>query len=89
MTKTQKISVSLPTDLVSKLDYLAGRLGVSRSALMAEVLGESITRAADLVQLIPPNPTPADVLRMRGESEDLVRQRVAQLQGIANDLLSK
>lgn len=88
MAKTQKISVSLPAELVENLDYLSSRMGVSRSAIIAEALTESMADAARLIALIPPNPTPADVLRMRGESEDLVRQRLASLNGLTGDLFT-
>lgn len=89
MSKTTKISVSLPAQLVEDLDYLSERMGVSRSAVIAEVLGESIADARRLMELVPPNPTVGDVLRMRGASEEVIRQRLSSLQGIAHDLFSK
>lgn len=84
MANTLKISVSLPAELVENLDFLSSRMGVSRSAIISEALSESMADAARLVRLIPPNPTPADVLRMRGESEELVRDRLASV----NSMLS-
>lgn len=89
MTKTRKISVSLAAQLVDDLDYLSGRMGVSRSAILSELLVGAVAETRRVLELVPPNPTPADVLRMRGESEEVVRQRLASLQGIADDLFSK
>lgn len=89
MNKTSKISVSLPADVVADLDYMSHRLGVSRSAIIAEMLGESLADAVRLVKLIPPNPTPADVLRMRGDSEELVRQRLASITALDGDLFAE
>lgn len=79
MTKTRKISVSLAAQLVDDLDYLSGRMGVSRSAILSELLVGVVAETRRVLELVPPNPTPADVLRMRGESEEVVRQRLASL----------
>lgn len=89
MSKTRKISVSLPDGLVADLDYISDRMGVSRSAIIAEFMTEALAETRKLFELVPPNPTPADVVRMRGESATVIRQRLASLQGIANDLFSE
>lgn len=89
MSNITKISVSLPTPLVADLDYLSKRMGVSRSALIGELMTDAAAEMRRLLQLVPPNPTPSDVLRMRGQSEDVIRQRLSSLQGMTNDLFSK
>lgn len=83
-----KVAMSLPRQLVDDLDYLASRLGVSRSALVSELLSESVTEMRRIISVIPPNPTPADLLRMRGESEALVRERIASATRLTDDLFS-
>ena len=83
-----KIAMSLPPALVEDLDYLAGRLGVSRSALAAELLTDAASEMRRLVSLIPPNPTPLELLRMRGESEAFVRERIASATKLTDDLFS-
>lgn len=80
--------MSLPPSLVDDLDYLVSRLGVSRSALVSELLGEAAAEMRRVVSLIPPNPTPADLLRMRGESESLIRERIATASRMTDDLFS-
>ncbi len=89
MSKTRKISVSLSGSLVDDLDYISARMGVSRSAIISEFMADALSEARRVFELVPPNPTPADVVRMRGESEAVIRQRLASLQGIADDLFSK
>lgn len=89
MSKTRKISVSLSGSLVDDLDYISARMGVSRSAIISEFMADALSEARRVFELVPPNPTPADVVRMRGESEVVIRQRLASLQGIADDLFSK
>lgn len=83
-----KVAMSLPRSLVDDLDYLVARLGVSRSALAAELLSDAAAEMRRVVSLIPPNPTPADLLRMRGESEAFVRERIANAARLTDDLFS-
>lgn len=89
MSKMRKITISMPDDLVVNLDYLAVRTGTSRSAIISEFLADAVQHTRKLFELIPPSPTPADVVRMRGQSEEIVRTRLQSLQGMANDLFSK
>jgi metal-responsive CopG/Arc/MetJ family transcriptional regulator len=89
MSKTRKISVSLSATVVDDLDFISARMGVSRSAIISELLSDALRDTRRLFEMLPVSPTPADVVRMRGESEEGVRQRLASLQGIANDLFSK
>lgn len=84
-----KISITAPPELVVDLDYVAGRLGVSRSALIAQVLPEPLHTMRALLEQVPLNPTPEDVLRFRGESADLVRQKIDSLRDLGDDLFSK
>lgn len=89
MSKTRKISVSLSDQVVDDLDYISGRVGVSRSAIISQFMADALAEARKVFELVPPNPTPADIVRMRGESAEVIRQRLASLQGIADDLFSK
>ena len=84
----KKISITIAPELASDLDYLSLRLGVSRSAMISELLAEPVRQFTELFQSIPENPTPVDVLRFRGDSQELVRERVEQLNALANDLFS-
>lgn len=89
MSKSRKVSLSLDATLVSNLDYLSARLSVSRSALVTQLLLDGVAHMRRLVEVIPPNPTPADLVRMRGESVEEVRARIQQLQALENDLFSE
>lgn len=89
MTKLQKVSLALGPEVVIDLDYVAKRMGVSRSALVNGLLLEAVPHMRKLLEQIPLSPTPADVVRFRGESAKVVEERLAELQGIANDLFSQ
>lgn len=84
----KKISVSLSEQLVDDLDYLAARVGVSRSALITEMLTDAVGEVRKILELIPPNPTPAEMLRMRGQSEEAIRSRLESIKGMTDDLFS-
>lgn len=86
---TTKISVSLPSQLVVDLDYLSARTGVNRSALIGQLLADAVGEVRKVLELVPPNPTPAEMLRMRGQSEEAIRTRLESIKGMTDDLLSK
>lgn len=84
-----KISITVPPELVADLDYVSGRLGVSRSALISEILPESLGFMRSMLEQVPLNPTPEDVLRFRGDSAELVRGKIESLKGMTDDLFAK
>lgn len=79
MAKLSRVSFTLPPSLVSDLSFVSERVGVSRSAIVADVLGQPLADLRKLLEAVPPSPTQADVLRLRGESEALIEERLAQL----------
>lgn len=87
--KRQKVSLALDAALVADLDYIAGRARVSRSALVSELLSECTGDMRRLLEMVPESPTPADLVRFRGESVDLVRSRLEPLKGVADDLFTR
>lgn len=85
--KQKKISVTLDPGLLENLDYISGRLGVSRSALISTTLLDAMAAYRELLEQVPLNPDGSvDVVRLRGASGRLVQERIEQLQGMANDL---
>lgn len=84
-----KISVTMPPELVSSLDHIAARLGVSRSALVAGFLEEAVGTLRPLLDAVPISPTETDLVRFRGESEQVVRQRLESLKGMIDDLFAQ
>jgi len=81
--QAKKISVSIPSPLFDDLQYLSARLGVSRSALVTELLGEALPVVVGLLRMVPEGASPDDVRRFRGASVDIVRERVAEAQRLA------
>lgn len=89
MANLMKVSLALSPEVVADLDYVAGRLGVSRSALTNNVLQECMPDMRKLFEQVPLSPEPADLVRFRGESAKLVEARIDGLRGIADDLFSR
>lgn len=84
----RKISITMAPDLVDSIDYVSGRLGISRSAFISQIMGESVTLLRPLLEAVPIDPTPADAVRFRGESAEVVRARIEVLKGLTHDLFS-
>lgn len=82
MAKLSRTSFTLPPQMLKDLAYISDRIGVSRSALLANLSAEPIADLRRLLESIPASPTPADVLRLRGESEALVMSRLANLRQV-------
>lgn len=85
----KKISITVNPSLLDDIDYVVGRLGVSRSAFISEMLSEAVTPVRRLLEQVPINPEASDVLRFRGESVELVRSRIESVKGAEDDLFSE
>lgn len=77
-TKSYRCTFSLPVDTAKNLSFVAKRMGVSQSAVLANVLDEPLADLAALFRGLPAKPTEADVLRLRGASVDVIRLRVRE-----------
>jgi predicted DNA-binding protein len=90
MTQTMvRVSFTIPPQIRENLDYLSGRLGVSKSALVSELLGTPLGDLRELFEAIPENPTEADVLRARGKSNSLIAHRLRSLRATEGDLFDE
>lgn len=83
--QAKKISVSIPSPLLDDLQYLSARLGVSRSALITELLGDALPVVVGLLKMVPEGASPDEAKRFRGASVDIIRERVAEAQRLADE----
>jgi len=81
----QRISVSLPGELVERLDALAGRLGFTRSALVGQLLDAPVADILRMLGDLPLEPTDGDVRRFRGESAELLEATMRQVMAELED----
>lgn len=85
----KKFAISLPEHLVGDLDYVSGRMSISRSALISNLLEGPVKDMRSLLEGLPENPTKADIIRSRGASVDLIQERMTSMKRLDNDLFSK
>lgn len=89
MGKLSRTSFTLPPDMIRNLDYVSGRLGVSRSAFLASIAGPALADVRDLLENCPGLPDAPESLRFRGESMALIRLRLDSLEKMmAGDLVT-
>jgi hypothetical protein len=75
---TKRCSFSLPTKIASDLAFLSDTMGVSQSALLSQIAGESITMLSDLLRSAGSDlSSPEVVKRLRGESVALIQREVS------------
>jgi len=84
----QKISITLDPELLKDADLVAARLGISRSALIAECLTDNLHLFKRLLAGVPIDPISRDILRLRGESAEVIRARIDSLKGMTDDLFA-
>ena len=87
--KMVRVSFTVPPETRANLDYLSTRLGVTKSALVTELLGVPLADLRALVESVPENPTEADVLRARGASNQLISNRLQSYRAIEGDLFDE
>jgi hypothetical protein len=81
-----RVSFTIPPEIRTDLDYLSTRLGVSKSALVSELLGAPLGDLRQLMEMVPENPTTEDLIRARGKSNSLIAHRLRNLRAIEGDL---
>jgi len=90
MAKSVRCSFTLPAETADQLAAIAARLGISRSALVAELLSDTLGAMQLLIDVLPPGKvhrlSEDEVRRFRGASIDLIRKAVAEAQEAARDI---
>lgn len=79
----KRASFVLDRVTAERLDYISRRMGVSRSALVRDVLAEPVALMAGWVEGLPEEPTASDaqkfVGRMASDLERLIEEKNGQL----------
>ena len=76
MSNVKRVTLSLPSDLADNLTYLHRRIGVSKSAFVSSLLAQGVGDLRSLMEALPDNPSPEDVVRFRGASTELAEGRI-------------
>lgn len=76
----KRVTLSLSAETATALDYIAAKLGASRSAIASDLLSESVKDLVQIVRYLPVDGSSEDgALRMRGASADIIRDRLNAL----------
>ncbi len=84
--KMVRMSFTVPPSIRSDLDYLSVRMGVTKSGLLSQLVAGPLNDLRDLMEMVPENPTEADILRASGKSNELILKRLQSLRKIEGDL---
>ena len=84
MSNIARVSFTMKSDLSDKLTALSKRAGVTRSALLSDLIGPAVNDLHALVVDLPPEPTEKDIRRFSGKSIEVCEQRIAELKGAAD-----
>lgn len=83
---TKRCSFSLPTKIASDLAYVSESMGVSQSALLSQIAGESIVMMADLLRSAGSDLSSPDVIkRLRGESVQFIEKEVSHFMSVLDE----
>lgn len=85
MSRLRKVSLALDPAVVDDLDVISKRLGISRSALVSQMLGEALPSLRQLFDSIPEAPTAPDLVRYKGESVEIIEARLASIKRLFAD----
>ena len=77
--KLIRLTISLPPDQYHDLAYISQRMGISRSAVLTQMLGDGLAHARRLVACVPESPDDYTVSRYRGDSKEIIRERLQTL----------
>lgn len=88
MSNRKRVSFTLDPAIVADLRFTSSRLGVSSSVLVSDLLAGPVRDMRRLLESLPDSPTERDVVRFRGESIEVVNQRLSDLRGLLDGDLS-
>lgn len=85
--RTVRTTLSLPQSLATDLRRLSGRMGVSQSSFVSELLSEPIKAMAAIIDALPEQgATATDVKRARGRSLRFIENAVSQAQSLVEEV---
>jgi len=85
MTKMVRMSFTVPPSLRDDLDYVAMRLGVSKSSVLTSMLSTALSDVVEILREVPLKPTARDSLRFRDSSVLRIHDRMRELDVILKD----
>lgn len=82
----KRITVSLPPEVLEQLDLVAKAMGLSRSAFLSGLLGQTLPPICSLASVTPPDGSEGSSRRYRGELVSHINSMISGLQDELRDL---
>ena len=79
MTNVKRLSVSVPPEFASDLNFISRRMSVSKSAVITTLLSEGLRDFRMLLETLPPEPDDKDMSRFRGASAKMITERMGSI----------
>jgi hypothetical protein len=73
--KMVRVSFTVPPSLNDDLVFVSRKMGASKSACLTSLLKTPLSDLRNLLESVPDNPTPDEVLRARGVSNRILLDR--------------
>jgi len=83
---TVRTSISIPKELKDELDRVSSGLGITKSAIVSQLLGEGLSVISELLSAMPGSDTPSGLRRFRGKSEEVIEEKLRQFRRGQDDL---
>lgn len=81
-----RVSFTMPSDLSRKLGSVSKFAGVSKSALLSDLIGPALNDMHGLIIETPESPTADDVRRLSGKSIAICEERLGKLREMSSDV---
>ena len=80
----KRVTLSIPPEVASDLNFVHRRLNISKSALVTILLQDGLRDFRILLESLPPEPDDQDMKRFRGASAEMI---TSQMAAIRQDIL--
>lgn len=75
-----RMTFSVPAQLADDLMVVSAHMGMSRTAVLSHFMEEPLHDLRGIMELVPQNPSDADVIRLRGASKKVIEDRLREVE---------
>jgi len=83
---TVRTSFSIPRELYDELGEASETLGITKSAIVSQILSQGVSAILAVAKHIPKENTPEELKRFRGKSGEVIEEKLRQFRRGQDDL---
>ena len=76
MSNVKRLSLSVPPEFASDLNFISRRMNVSKSAVVTTLMAQGLQDFRMLLETLPPEPDDQEMARFRGKSAEVITTRM-------------